>query len=172
MKNAIVLDKLKKETKFKSSPVILCVSTINFSLLEVYSDEAVRLQDIIDTDGKNVFRITYNKLTTIAKNELEKTLEKIVLDNETRFVDFFNTAKPIGLRRHQLDLLPMIGKRHRDIILKYLKDNGKFNSFDDIRKIPTIPDPLKMVVGRIIEELQGSEDKYHLFTIPFIKKTF
>jgi putative nucleotide binding protein len=170
-KEAIVLDKTNKEIQFKQTPVIQCIGTSNFSLLEVYSDKNVKIQDVISTEDIIVKRITYEKLTSIAKNELEKTIEDLVKKNSERFVTFFNTARPIGVRRHQLDLLPMIGKKHRLAILSYLDKNGPFKSLDDLKKIEMLPDPIKIITSRIMEEiLNGDTEKHHLFTMPFFKK--
>ena len=170
-KEAIVLDKIKKEIRFKQTQIILCIGTSNFSLLEVLSDEPVKITDVIDTENLIVRRITYNRLSSDAKKELEKAVEGLVVKNPEKFVNFFNNAKPISLKRHQLDLLPMIGKKHRDAILEHIRTKGKFNTFDEIKNIEMLPDPLNIVVNRIIEEIQlGPENKFCLFTMPFLKK--
>jgi len=170
-KEAIVLDKIKKEIRFKQTQVLLCIGTSNFSLLEVITDDSVKIYDIIDTDNMAVRRITYDRLSSDAKKELEKAVEGLVIKNPDRFVNFFNNAKPISLKRHQLDLLPMIGKKHRDAILDHIRTKGKFNNFEEIKNIEMLPDPTNIVVNRIIEEIQlGPENKYCLFTMPFLKR--
>jgi len=170
-KEAIVLDKIKKEIKFKQTQVLLCIGNSNFSLLEVISDNPVKIFDSIDTEDLIVRRITYDRLSSDAKKELEKAVEGIVLKNTDRFVNFFNNAKPISLKRHQLDLLPMIGKKHRDAILDRIKNKGKFNTLDEIKEIEMLPDPTNIIVNRVIEEIRlGPDNKYCLFTMPFIKK--
>jgi len=170
-KEAIVLDKIKKEIKFKHTSVILAIGASNFSILEIISEESVKILDIINTENKIIKRITYNKLTNTAKKELEKAIETIILKEPERFVNFFNTAKPIGLRRHQLDLLPMIGKKHRMAIIEHIKKKGPFKTFEDIRNIEMMPDPIKIIVQRIIAEIEDTEDiKFNLFTIPYFKK--
>jgi putative nucleotide binding protein len=172
LKEAIVLDKTKKEIQYKEKNIIQCIGASNFSLLEMYSDTQVKIQDKISTDNEIVKRITYNKLTTIAKNELEKAIETIILEDETRFVNFYNNTKPISIRRHQLDLLPMIGKKHKLALLDTLK-KSKFTSFEDIKKIDMMPDPVNILVARIIEEIEAGPDiKYYLFTIPQLKKKY
>ncbi len=170
-KEAIVLDKLKKDIRFKQTDVIHCVGISNFSLLEIVTEETFKPQDKISTENILVKRIMYNRLSENGKKELEKAVEIIVLENPEKFVNFFNNAKPIGLRRHQLDLLPMIGVKHRMAILEHIKKKGPFTSFDDIRKIEMMPDPVKTVVNRIVDEIIGSDDiKYNLFTMPYLKK--
>jgi len=170
-KEAIVLDKTKKEIKFKHTNVIQAIGTSNFSLLEIISDESVKIMDVITTENKIIKRVTYNKLTMTAKKELEKAIETIVIKDPEKFITFFNTARPIGLRRHQLDLLPMVGKKHRMAILDHLKKKGPFKSFTEIRDIEMMPDPIKIIVGRIVAEIEEVDDiKYNLFTTPYFKK--
>ena len=170
-KEAIVLDKATREVQFKQTPVIQCIGVTNFSLLEIYSDESPKLQEVICTDEKIVKRITFDKLTTIAKKELEKAVETIVLNNQEKFVNFFNNARPINARRHQLDLLPMIGKKHRMALIEYLEKNGSIKELGDLKKIELFPDPIKVIVNRIIIEIENNEEeKYFLFTMPIIKK--
>jgi len=166
-KKAIVLDKIKKEIKFKQTPIVQAISTYNFALLEVVYEENVRIQDVISTENKMVKKINYNNLTNNSKNEIEKAIENIVINNPDRFVYFFNNAKPIGLRRHQLDLLPKIGKKHRIAIIEHIRTNGPFKSFEDIKKIEMLPDPIMIITKRIIDEIIDHEDiKYYLFTTP------
>jgi putative nucleotide binding protein len=170
-KEAIVLDRATKEIQFKQTPIIQCIGVTNFSLLEMYSDETPKLQETISTEDKPIKRITYDKLTTIAKKELEKAIETIVSNNQERFVNFFNNARPINARRHQLDLLPMIGKKHRMALIEYLEKNGPFKTFEDLKKIELFPDPAKIIVNRVLIEIENNEEeKYFLFTIPIIKK--
>ena len=51
-------------------------------------------------------RITYDELTTNAKGDLDAIVLKIVKENEKRFVEVFNTAGPLNIREHALELLP------------------------------------------------------------------
>jgi len=171
LKEAIVLDKTQREIQFKQTNIIQCLGISNFALLELYSDTSVKIMDKISTENEIVKRINYKKLTNTAKKELEKAVENIVLENETRFVNFFNNSKPISIRRHQLDLLPMVGKKHKLMLLDHLKRKGKFNSFEEIRNIDMMPDPTHIIVSRIIEEIEGGPDiKYYLFIMPQFKK--
>lgn len=167
-KEVIVLDKLKKEIQFKQTDIIHCIGSSNFYLLEIVTSQPHKIQDKISTEDLTVKRINYNKLSQTGKRELERAVETIVLENENKFVNFFNNAKPIGLRRHQLDLLPMIGVKHRMAILKYLQKN-KFENFKDVSKIEMMPDPIKVIVKRIVDEIiSGPDIKYYLFTTPHL----
>ncbi len=57
-------------------------------------------------------RIGYDELTTTAKMELAAAVEKIVLNRESWFINFFNTAQAITPRMHALELIPGIGKKY------------------------------------------------------------
>ncbi|MEM4272418.1 MAG: DUF655 domain-containing protein, partial [Candidatus Bilamarchaeaceae archaeon] len=81
------------------------------------------------------------------------------------FINFMNKAAPISMRVHQLDLLPGIGKRNMEEILKE-REKGSFTDFADLKKrVPTLADQIGIFVHRIISELEGKE-RYYLFTKP------
>lgn len=106
-------------------------------------------------------RIRYEWLTPTAKSELGIILEKIVNDNEKKFVEFYNLAGTITTRQHKLELLPRIGKKHRQEILNE-REKEPFKSFEDMRKrVKNLPDPAKVIAERIIQELK-EEEKYYL----------
>lgn len=109
-------------------------------------------------------RIRYDKLTGFAKKELEDVIDKIIDQNEKRFVNFFNIAAPVSTRLHSLELLPGIGKKHMWAIINERK-RKKFENFEDLKKrVEMLPDPKRMVKKRIIEELKET-DRHRLFVI-------
>ncbi|MEX2752324.1 MAG: DUF655 domain-containing protein, partial [Candidatus Freyarchaeota archaeon] len=110
-------------------------------------------------------RIRYEDLTPTAKSELPFVIEKIVQLREKEFVDFFNNARPITTRMHQLKLIPGIGKKTMWLILEERKKEP-FKSFENISSRVRMPEPKKAIVNRIMSELKG-EDKYYLFTRPY-----
>ncbi|MFL6395861.1 MAG: DUF655 domain-containing protein, partial [Nitrososphaeraceae archaeon] len=77
-------------------------------------------------------RLEYKDISQSAKNELTNIIEKIVIANEKRFVDYINTAPPITPRIHALELIPGIGKTYMMTIIKE-RDKKKFESFADIQ---------------------------------------
>ncbi len=170
---AIVLDFLSHghSGMDRSQPMAHVLGEEYFSLLEVIirDDVTLRVGDRIyigDDKRDNVRyirgRIGINELTVSARGELEDTAEEIIKKNPQRFLDFFNKSGNISTRMHQLELLPGIGKRHLWAIIDERKVKP-FESFKDIKKrVPLLPDPEKMVIKRIIEELDD-KDKYRIF---------
>jgi putative nucleotide binding protein len=108
-------------------------------------------------------RIKYDWLTPTAKSELPHMIREVIEANEKEFLDFYNTAGTISTRQHKLETLPKIGRRHREEILQE-REITPFQSFEDMRKrLTNIPDPVSVLVDKIVEELKG-ESKYYLFT--------
>lgn len=110
-------------------------------------------------------RIGYDDLTVDAKMNLENVILRILEENEKRFVDFFNTARPLTPRMHSLELIPGIGKK---IAMKIIQEREikPFESYEDLRKRGGIPDPVKALQQRILEELRNPGEKYRLFVRP------
>ncbi len=107
-------------------------------------------------------RIGYNDLTANAKAELLPVLEKLISNQEPRFVAFFNNSQAITPRMHALELLPGIGKKSMWQIIN-ARDKKTFVSFKDITERTNIGAPVKVIAKRILEELSGGE-KYRLFS--------
>ena len=89
-------------------------------------------------------------------------VEKLVSDNEEKYLNFYNNSGPISLRSHQLELLPGIGKRHSREILEQ-RTIEPFKSFDEIKeRVKAVPNPKKAIIDRILFELEDG-DRYKLF---------
>src|SRR3989344_3989578 len=174
---AIVLDFLPKgrQASFKAEPVAQVIGTQSFTLLEVVPKAGVSLKI-----GDRVYvgketreqieyikdRISYKELSSTAVAELEKTIEKIVLDEKQKYLDFFNNSGPITIKRHQLELLPGLGKKH---MLDILSERQKkpFESLEELeQRIKLMPNPVKTIAQRVIEELENSDEKHFLFCRP------
>ena len=124
---------------------------------EVYIGEGKR-DDIHHIIG----RLPVDRLTQTAKSELEFVIKDIVMKDSTRFVQFFNTSSPLTTRMHQLELLPGLGKKHMWEIIEHREDK-QFDSFVDVKKrVKLMPDPEKLIIKRILLEIEGQE-KHHLF---------
>ncbi|NCC71277.1 DUF655 domain-containing protein, partial [bacterium] len=123
----------------------------------VYIGDAKR--DEIQYIKRSIF---LDKLSASAKSEILFTLIDIVNEKEKDFVNFFNNAGPITIRKHSLELIPGIGKKHLSSLLE-LKNTYKFESFDDIKsKCPFLSEPQKAIAERILYEMEHKED-IHLF---------
>lgn len=174
---AIVLDFLPKgrPNTFKPEPIAQIIGMQQFTLLEVVPKKDVELkigEKIYigkDTRDKIEYikdRISFKDLTNNAVSELERVIEKIILDDKQRFIDFFNNSGPITIKRHQLELLPGLGKKHMADILAE-RQKKPFESFEELeQRIRLLPNPAKTIAKRIIEELSNPEEKHFLFCRP------
>ena len=107
-------------------------------------------------------RLPREKLTESAKNALQEFIKKIVSERENKFLEFFNKSEAINKRIHQIELLPGLGKKHTQEILKQRKEKP-FESFEDMKKrIQNLPDPEKAIEKRIVKELTSLE-RHNLF---------
>jgi len=106
-------------------------------------------------------RIGFNELTATARSELEPTLEKMVSEQESRFIEFFNKSSAVTPRMHALELLPGIGKKSMWQIIEE-REKRPFTSFKDLKERVGLIDPIKIIVKRILEEL-SEESRYKLF---------
>jgi len=157
----------------RSQPVAQVIGEDYFSLLEVIVREDAQLKlegRVYIGDGKRDVvkyirgRIEPRELTAAAKDELPNIIDKIVRGRPQRFVDFFNRSGPLTTRMHSMELLPGIGRKHLWAIIEARKERP-FESFEDIKKrVPLLPDPEKLIVRRVMAELDGS-DRYRIFTL-------
>lgn len=177
---ALVLDFLSHGhySMDRSQPVAQVLGEEYFSLLEVIvrEDTPLKLEDRVYIGDKKREKIKYirgridvKNLTTAAKDQLGDTVTALVKKNPDKFLEFFNKAGHITTRLHQLELLPGIGKKHLWAIIDERKSEP-FKSFEDLKKrVPLLPDPEKMIIKRILEEL-GDKDKYRIFVPRFEKQ--
>lgn len=115
-------------------------------------------------------RIGYEDLTAAAKAELPNATQTLIGGSPERFVEFFNRARPLTTRFHQLELIPGIGKKLMWAILEELK-KGPFSDFSNLEKrVKGLTNPQLMIAKRVKVELQG-EDKYNVFVRPPSRKT-
>lgn len=178
---AFVLDFLAKGhvSQRREEPVAQLLGERYFSLLEIAVREGVNLlleDKVYIGEGKRdqvkfIKRtLSVKDLTATARNELDLLVEKIVIQDEKRFVEFFNKAGPLTTRMHQLEVLPGVGKKHLWSILEARKEKP-FESYDDIKKrLPLLISPVKMVKNRIIEEMESDDERYYLFVLSKVKR--
>ena len=172
---AIVLDYLEHGYPFDASPIkspiAQAIGLTHLTLLELVPKKGVFLQphqEVYIGEGKRdqihhiKGRISTEKLTSTASNELIHVVEDVVSKDEAKFIEFFNKAQPLSTRMHQLELLPGLGKKHMWEIIQARKEKP-FESFDDLKaRVKLLPDPKMVIVKRIVSELKGNE-KYKIF---------
>lgn len=174
---AIILDFLPNGYPFDERPMYMktaiaqAIGQERFILLELVPKKEIHLQpydEVYIGEGKRdkihhiVGKLILSKLTATAKNELEHIIKDTVKKNEKRFIDFFNNAQPLSTRMHQLELLPGLGKKHMWQIIEARREKP-FESFESLKKkVKLMPDPEKIIIKRILRELEGTE-KHRLF---------
>ncbi len=174
---AIVLDFLPNGYPFdsrpmhKKTPIAQAIGKDHFILLELVPKKGTFLQpyeEVYMGEGKRdkihhiLSKLDFARLTQTAKIGMQDVIEKIVSLNEKKFIEFFNRAQPINTRRHQVELIPGIGKKHMWEIIEERKKK-QFENFEELKhRVKLMPDPKKAVIKRILMEL-NNEDKYRLF---------
>ncbi|MBS3115887.1 DUF655 domain-containing protein [Candidatus Woesearchaeota archaeon] len=174
---AIVLDFLQNgypndpRPSHKKTPIVQAMGLEHFTLLELVPKRDIFLQpmeEIYIGEGKRdkihhiIGKITLDKLTGTARNEIEYLIKDLVKKNELNFVQFFNKSQPLTTRMHQLELLPGLGKKHMWEIIEERKVKP-FENFEDLKaRIKLMPDPEKIIIKRVLLELEGNE-KHRIF---------
>ncbi len=156
---------------YRAGALVQVIGEEFFTLLEAIAKEGTVLKSsdrvYVGKDARDkityiIGRIGYDELTSSAKMELATVIEKIVINREQWFVNFFNTAQAITPRMHALELIPGIGKKYMWQILDE-RERNPFKSFEDLQQRANIPSPAKLIAKRILEELSG-DSKYRVFT--------
>jgi putative nucleotide binding protein len=170
---AIVLEYLPNgyPLEKKMMPIIQAIGKLNLTLLELVPRRGETLEigeEVYIGEGKRdkiyyiLGRLKKEKLTEAAKEQLKLFVSKMIKENEKKFIEFFNTATAINKRIHQIELLPGLGKKHMQEILKQRKEK-EFESFEEMKKrVQNLPDVEKTIEKRLLQELTNIE-RYNLF---------
>ena len=158
---------------YQKQPLVQAVGETNFVLMEMTPKEGVvpvagtrvyigsGSRDVIDHVNR---KIDYPELSNSAKLELTFQIQTIVLEDEARFIRYFNEAGPITTRMHALELLPGIGKKLMWAVLNERK-KGPFKGFADLtERVKGLHNPEKLITKRVEDELMDDRIKYRVFT--------
>jgi len=121
-----------------------------------------------DKVDKIVRRIKYDDLQPQGRENLRVVVRKIVQQKEEFFIKWFNTAGPITLKLHSLELLRGVGKKKVQEILDERKKKP-FSSYEDVKQRVGI-DLVELLTDRILREIAG-EDPYYIFAAPHPAQT-
>jgi putative nucleotide binding protein len=164
---AYVLDFIRRGKsiiiKEREGPLVQAIGEERLTLLEILANINAEFSpgEKLQIGKENRSKITsvlgkinYDELTDEARNELQPVLEKMIRENEPRYVAYFNELQPITPRLHALELIPGIGKTFMKQIVNE-REKRPFESFADIEKRIGLRDPAKLLAKRIVEELSG-----------------
>ena len=171
--HAIVLEYLPNgyPLEGKMMPIAQAIGKQNLVLLELVPRKGISLDSgeevYIGPDKREKIyyilgRLKREKITEHSKEKLMEFIEQVCKERESQFVEFFNKAEAINKRVHQIELLPGMGKKHMQEIIKE-REEKEFESFEDMKKrVSNLPDPEKAVEKRIFQEITQME-RYNLF---------
>ncbi|MDG7008932.1 MAG: DUF655 domain-containing protein [Nitrososphaerota archaeon] len=147
----------------REGPMVQAIGEDRLTLLELLAmedqdfgvGEKVRIgkegrEKIVSVLGK----LAYEEMSQEAKASLPTVVERLVKDDEKKYVAAFNDLQPLTPRLHGLELIPGIGKTFMKEIVE-MREKQPFASFDDIQKRVGLREPAKMIAKRIVEELSG-----------------
>ena len=106
-------------------------------------------------------KINYDDVSSSAQSELPAVVENIVTNNESKFVEYLNNARPLTPRIHALELIPGIGKTYMKTMLEE-RDKKKFESYQDLQERVGFKEPVKHISERIMDEITG-QSRMNLF---------
>lgn len=156
---------------YRAGALVQLVGEEFFTLLEALVKDGVSLKAndrvYVGKESREeityiIGRIGYEELTASGKSELSTAITRIVLSREKWFIDFFNNARAITPRMHALELVPGIGKKYMWQVINE-RERHPFETFEDLQKRTELPNPIKLITKRVLEELSG-DSKYRLFT--------
>ncbi len=106
-------------------------------------------------------KMDYSRISTSAQSEMPSVVEKIISQNEKRFIQYLNNAQPLTPRIHALELIPGIGKTYMKVMLDE-REKTPFTDFNDLQNRVGLKEPIKQLTKRIVEEITG-ETRMNLF---------
>jgi len=156
---------------YRAGALVQLVGSEFFTLLEALIKDGVMVKPhdrvYVGKESRDeityiIGRIGYEELTAAARMELPAVISRIVLNRELWFINFFNTARAVTPRMHALELIPGIGKKYMWQVIN-AREKKTFENYSDLQKRTELPNPVKLITKRVLEELEG-DSKYRLFT--------
>ncbi|NLL94707.1 MAG: DUF655 domain-containing protein [Thermoplasmatales archaeon] len=158
----------------RKGPVCYAVGEDNFKLFELEPKEKAQIslgdrvyigkEKNLRTQIERVKRrVGYDDLTNTAQSELKYAVEDIVRRDEKKFMEFYNNAGSINLKKHLLEELPGVGKKS---VTEFIaaKKAGAFESYADLgERVPLMKDPEKFIIARVMLELSDPTRRRYLF---------
>ena len=154
----------------RTGVIIFAIGEERLILLEILGMEntifEVGERIYIGRDGRSnvqsvLGKMTYEKISSSAKNEIPVVVESIVRKNEQRFVDYLNNAQPLTPRVHALELIPGIGKTYLNSIIRE-REKKPFENYEDVERRAGLKEPITHLTKRILEEISG-ETRMNIF---------
>ena len=154
----------------KTGIIITAIGEERLTLLEVLGIEDTTFEVgekiYIGKEGRSKIqsvlgKMTYEQISSSAKNEIPVVVQSIVRKNEQRFVDYLNNAQPLTPRVHSLELIPGIGKTYLSVLIQE-RERKPFESYDDIVRRTHLKEPIIHLTKRILEEISG-ETRMNIF---------
>jgi putative nucleotide binding protein len=148
----------------EESRYVQAVGETGFMLLELVAAEDADLTpgDRLAVEGEAFSgvnrRLTYHTLTQDAQDRLKETIAAITGDNEQRFINWYNNAQPIGLRKHQLDVSPKL-PRYAGKRLSRSAGGEPFADFTDLEpRVDSLSGPQALLIERALTKLREVEE--------------
>lgn len=165
---AIILDIISENSNsYRENKLIQAIGTKTYVLLELAPKPDVELNlgdKVYIGEGKRdeiqfIKRaLFFDRLSSNAKSELLYSIIDIVNEREEEYIKFLNSAGPITIRQHALEMIPGVWKKHLKDLLE-LRETTTFQNYKDVtEKCPFLSDPAKAFAQRILDEIEGNTE--------------
>jgi predicted nucleic acid-binding OB-fold protein len=104
--------------------------------------------------------IGYDQLSANEQLILSSVVQKYIESSPDSFIHSINNAPPLSLTKHSLELLPNVGKKTMQTIVKEI-GSRKFDSLEDMKKRSGVG--VNVITERVIDEIKSDDEKYYMF---------
>ncbi len=143
----------------------LLVPDIKLVQLYLNSNSEIKPEDqVVYTPSGEILKIkrfiNYNQLNPNEQLILVSVVQKYIEDSPELFIQAINNAPPLSLTKHSLELLPNVGKKTMQTVVKEI-GLKKFESLEDLKKRGGIG--VNVITERVIEEINSDDEKHYMF---------